>query len=119
MKLTVAVLAGDGIGPEITREACRVLKAVAKRYDHTLTLEHGLIGGAAIDAAAHGVQDTPVPRVGALDVLAQHVLGVACAAPFHAASDTHMRCMVAGREPSAEGQAAHHGPRQQSRRAAP
>ena len=39
---------------------------------------------AAIDAAAHGVQDTPVPRVGALDVLAQHVLGMACAAPFHA-----------------------------------
>ena len=39
---------------------------------------------AAIDAAAHGVQDTPVPRTGALDVLAQHVLGMACAAPFHA-----------------------------------
>lgn len=39
---------------------------------------------AAIDAAAHGVQDTPVPRTGALDVLAQHVLGMACAAPFEA-----------------------------------
>lgn len=39
---------------------------------------------AAIDAAAHGVQDTPVPRTGALDVLAQHVLGMACAEPFAA-----------------------------------
>ena len=55
MKLTIAVLAGDGIGPEITREACRVLKAVAKRYDHRLTLEHGLIGGAAIDATGEAL----------------------------------------------------------------
>ena len=38
----------------------------------------------AIEAAAAGLQDTPAPRVGALDVLAQHVLGCACAAPFDA-----------------------------------
>ncbi len=50
MKLQIAVLAGDGIGPEITQEACRVLQAVAKRYGHLLSLGHGLIGGAAIDA---------------------------------------------------------------------
>ena len=39
---------------------------------------------AAIMAAGSGVQDTPVPRTGALDVLAQHILGMACAEPFHA-----------------------------------
>ena len=39
---------------------------------------------AARDAAAEGAQDTPVPRTGALDVLAQHVLGMACAGPFAA-----------------------------------
>ncbi len=39
---------------------------------------------AAIEAAAAGLQDTPAPRVGALDVLAQHVLGMACAEPFDA-----------------------------------
>ena len=50
MKLQIAVLPGDGIGPEITREACRVLQAVAKRFGHLLSLDHGLIGGAAIDA---------------------------------------------------------------------
>ena len=44
---------------------------------------------AAIDAAAHGVQDTPVPRTGAFDVLAQHVLGMACAAPFKVADLHH------------------------------
>ncbi|HEU4476212.1 MAG TPA: ligase-associated DNA damage response DEXH box helicase [Methyloceanibacter sp.] len=37
---------------------------------------------AALEAAAEGAQDTPPMRPGALDVLAQHVLGVACAAPF-------------------------------------
>ena len=39
---------------------------------------------AAIMAASAGVQDTPVPRTGALDVLAQHILGMACAEPFDA-----------------------------------
>ncbi len=39
---------------------------------------------AAITAAAAGAQDTPVPRRGALDVLAQHILGMACAEPFAA-----------------------------------
>ena len=37
---------------------------------------------AAIEAAAAGLQDTPAPRSGALDVLAQHILGMACAEPF-------------------------------------
>ena len=37
---------------------------------------------AALDAIAVNAQDTPASRVGALDVLAQHVLGCACAAPF-------------------------------------
>jgi ATP-dependent Lhr-like helicase len=37
---------------------------------------------AALEAAAEGAQDTPPMRPGALDVLAQHVLGTACAAPF-------------------------------------
>jgi len=39
---------------------------------------------AALDAAAEGAQDTPASRPGALDVLAQHVLGTACAGPFDA-----------------------------------
>ncbi|WP_131195161.1 ligase-associated DNA damage response DEXH box helicase [Lichenihabitans psoromatis] len=39
---------------------------------------------AAIEAAAAGVQDTPVPRIGALDVLSQHLLGMACSEPFEA-----------------------------------
>jgi 3-isopropylmalate dehydrogenase len=48
MQLTVLVLAGDGIGPEVTREAVRVLQRVAERFRHELVLQEGLIGGEAI-----------------------------------------------------------------------
>jgi ATP-dependent Lhr-like helicase len=43
---------------------------------------------AAIEAAREGAQDTPAARSGALDVLCQHILGMACAAPFDA-DDLH------------------------------
>jgi 3-isopropylmalate dehydrogenase len=49
MKAHVAVIAGDGIGPEVTAEAVRVLEAVAKRGDHGLRLTAAAFGGAAID----------------------------------------------------------------------
>jgi 3-isopropylmalate dehydrogenase len=48
MKLKIAVLAGDGIGPEVTREATNVLKAVAELGGHDFTFVPGLIGGVAI-----------------------------------------------------------------------
>ncbi|GLS18430.1 DNA ligase-associated DEXH box helicase [Labrys miyagiensis] len=54
---------------------------------------------AAVDAAYAGEQDTPVARTGALDVLAQHVLGVACGAPFEA---THLYEEVTSAEPYAK-----------------
>jgi len=59
----ILVLPGDGIGPEVTREACRVLEVVAERHGRKLAFEEGLIGGASIDA--HG---TP---------LADEVIGLA------------------------------------------
>lgn len=50
MNLKIAVLAGDGIGPEVTNEALNVLNAVAKHGGHTFTYEDLRIGGVAIDA---------------------------------------------------------------------
>jgi 3-isopropylmalate dehydrogenase len=52
----IAVLPGDGIGQEVVPEAVRVLRAVAEGAGLGLEFEHGLIGGAAIDAAG-----TPLP----------------------------------------------------------
>jgi 3-isopropylmalate dehydrogenase len=50
MRLKVAVLAGDGIGPEVTREATNILRAVAELGGHEFTFVDGLIGGVAITA---------------------------------------------------------------------
>ena len=49
MKAHIAVLGGDGIGPEVTGEAVRVLEAVARRGDHDFQFTEALIGGIAID----------------------------------------------------------------------
>lgn len=48
---TVAVLAGDGIGPEVMAEAIKALKTVAERFDHTFIFDEAAVGGAAWAAA--------------------------------------------------------------------
>jgi 3-isopropylmalate dehydrogenase len=50
MRLKIAILAGDGIGPEVTNEAVNILKAVAEFGGHDFTFVPLLVGGAAIDA---------------------------------------------------------------------
>lgn len=50
MELRIAVLPGDGIGPEISKEGVRVLEKVAERFNHKFSFSYGLIGAAAIDA---------------------------------------------------------------------
>lgn len=50
MERKIALLAGDGIGPEIVREAVKVLDAVGVKYGHKFEYEKGLVGAAAIDA---------------------------------------------------------------------
>ncbi|HEY7930319.1 MAG TPA: 3-isopropylmalate dehydrogenase [Steroidobacteraceae bacterium] len=57
MKAHIAVIAGDGIGPEVTTQAVRVLRAVTDRFHHELTLSEVPFGGAAIDL--HG---DPLPE---------------------------------------------------------
>lgn len=53
----IAVLPGDGIGPEITREAVKVLKAVGRKYRLELVFSHHLVGGASIDAQGVALSD--------------------------------------------------------------
>ena len=48
-KKKIAVLAGDGIGPEVMQEALRVLAAISERFSLAYELSEGLIGGAAYD----------------------------------------------------------------------
>ena len=49
MQCNITVLPGDGVGPEVTAEAIKVLQAVGSRFGHNFKLHYGLIGGAAID----------------------------------------------------------------------
>lgn len=49
MNKTIALIPGDGIGPDVVGEAVHVLDAVAKRYGHTFTYTDVVAGGAAID----------------------------------------------------------------------
>ena len=49
MRAVIAVLPGDGIGPEVVDQARRVLAAVGEKWGHTFTLKDALIGGIAID----------------------------------------------------------------------
>ena len=45
----VAVLSGDGIGPEVMAEALKVLDVIAKKYNHTFEFKEGYVGGIAYD----------------------------------------------------------------------
>ena len=56
-QFTIAVLGGDGIGPEVTDEAARVLTAIGKRYHHTIHLTPALVGQAAIEAEGAAISD--------------------------------------------------------------
>ena len=49
----IAVLPGDGIGPEVSAQAMKVLQAVADLYGHDFAFEEGLIGAAAINATGN------------------------------------------------------------------
>ena len=53
MEKNIAVIKGDGIGPEIVTEAMKVLDAIAKKYNHKFNYTQILMGGASIDE--HGV----------------------------------------------------------------
>lgn len=50
MKLNIAVLAGDGIGPEISAQGVAVMQAVCQKFGHEATFTPALVGAAAIDA---------------------------------------------------------------------
>ncbi|MFZ3590017.1 3-isopropylmalate dehydrogenase [Bacillus sp. DJP31] len=56
MKFSIAILEGDGVGPEIINEAVLLLKTVAKQYGHTFQFDYGQIGGVAVDEVG-----TPLP----------------------------------------------------------
>lgn len=57
MELNIAVLPGDGIGPEVINQAVKALKAIAQKFHHDFTFTESLVGGIAIDKTG-----TPLPE---------------------------------------------------------
>ena len=55
MKARIAVLAGDGIGPEVTAEAIRVIRAIGRNFGHEFNLDELPFGGVAIDEFNDGL----------------------------------------------------------------
>lgn len=53
----IAVLPGDGIGPEVIEQAVRVLQSVSNRYGHAFNIHHALVGVAAIEAEGDAISD--------------------------------------------------------------
>ncbi len=59
MEFNIAVLPGDGVGPEVIAEAIKVLQAVGEKFRHKFQFHNGLIGGIAIDTTGTALsQDT-------------------------------------------------------------
>ncbi len=57
MNLNIALLPGDGIGPEIVEQAVKVLEAVGIKYHHTFSFESAVVGAAAIDSDGNPFPD--------------------------------------------------------------
>ncbi len=71
----VLVLAGDGVGPEVTREAVRVLEAAGALFGIAVRTEVGLIGGAAIDAGGAALTAETLERARAADAVLLGAVG--------------------------------------------
>ena len=58
MEMNIALLPGDGIGPEVIAQAVKVVNAVAKKFGHTITFKEAITGAAAIDAVGNPYPDS-------------------------------------------------------------
>ena len=75
MEFKVGVIAGDGIGPEITAEARKVLDAVAAKYSHRFVYTEILMGGCSIDACGEPLTDEAVAAAKAQDAVLMGSIG--------------------------------------------
>jgi len=57
MEMNIALLPGDGIGPEVIAQAVKVVNAVAKKFGHKITFKEAITGAAAIDAVGNPYPD--------------------------------------------------------------
>ena len=75
MNYKVGVIYGDGIGPEVVREAQKVLDRVCEVYGHTFTYEQILMGGCSIDATGVPLTDEAIAQAKASDAVLMGSIG--------------------------------------------
>ena len=75
MRAHIAVLPGDGIGPEVVAQARRVLEAIATRFGHVFTWSERSIGGAALDACGHPLPAETLAACRAADAILLGAVG--------------------------------------------
>jgi 3-isopropylmalate dehydrogenase len=75
MEYRIAVLGGDGIGPEVTAEGARVLEAVGAVFGHAFRFERGLIGGIAMDTSGSPLPEETVTLCRSSDAILLGAVG--------------------------------------------
>ncbi len=75
MNLNIAVIAGDGIGPEIVAQARKVLDRVCEKYGHTITYRDILMGGSSIDAYGVPLTDETIEIARSSDAVLMGSIG--------------------------------------------
>ena len=75
MNFKIALLSGDGIGPEVTAEAVKVLQAIGKVYQHHFEFESALVGAIAIDRTENPLPDETLAICEAADAVLFGAIG--------------------------------------------
>ena len=75
MNYKIALIRGDGIGPEVVGEAVKVLEAVGEKFGHTFTYEDVLLGGCATDAVGKSYPDGTAEKCRACDAVLLGAVG--------------------------------------------
>ncbi len=75
MDAKIVVLAGDGIGPEVTTEARKVLEALGKKFSHSFHFDNQLMGGIAIDTVGSSLPDATVEACRTADAILLGAVG--------------------------------------------
>ena len=75
MNYKIALIRGDGIGPEVVGEAVKVMEAVGEKFGHTFTFEDVLMGGCAIDAVGKSYPDGTADKCKACDAVLLGAVG--------------------------------------------
>jgi 3-isopropylmalate dehydrogenase len=75
MKKKIAVILGDGIGPEVTEQSIKVLNIIAKQFKHEFSYEHALMGAIAIDTTGNPLPDETIKICLASDAILFGAIG--------------------------------------------